>query len=258
MNLFNFITPTFYKTAFEITCLLLFFICLFHSGITHGWKRTIREFTAGFFLTACCESVGVLSGAYVYPGFNFYLFQIPIANPASWIALIYIVMEISNKLVFKTEVSSSKLIRNKSFIFTITVLALIDSSFALVVDLVMDPLATVYNWWLWVEPHNTKVLSGDVDLYNFDKATHLFTPDNPIYNFFSEYFVNSSRYPTRLFGIPIINFISWFIFVFVFAFQFRYVEFHNSWSELKKTLVLWILMIIDVPILCFILIVPNL
>ena len=65
------------------------------------------------------------------------------------------------------------------------------------------------------------------------------------------------RYPTRVFGIPLINFIAWFVFPFVFTFEFRYVEFQEKWSDLKKTAVLWGLILIDIPILCFVLIVPN-
>ena len=93
------IPAEFFKAAFEISLIGLFILCLFHSGKQHGWKRTFREFTAGFFLTAGCETIGVLSGAYVYPGYYFYLFSIPIVNPASWISLVYIVMEITNRLV---------------------------------------------------------------------------------------------------------------------------------------------------------------
>ena len=65
------------------------------------------------------------------------------------------------------------------------------------------------------------------------------------------------RYPTRVLGIPLINFIAWFTFVFVFTIQFRFVEFKEKWSELKKTVVLWALVLIDVPVLSFVLIVPN-
>ena len=136
-------------------------------------------------------------------------------------------------------------------------LALIDASLALVIDLVMDPLATIYNWWIWVDPTEIKVIEGTVDAYNFDHATHLITPDNPVYDFFAGFFTEGFRYPTRLFGIPLINFISWFVFVFVFTFQFRWVEYKEEWSSLKKTWVLWGLMILDVPILSILLITPN-
>ena len=92
--------PVFFKAAFEVSLLSLFVVCLAHSYFTHGWKRTVREFVAGFFLTACCESTGVLSGAYVYPGFHWYVFATPVANPASWIATVYIIIEVTNRLVY--------------------------------------------------------------------------------------------------------------------------------------------------------------
>ena len=110
----------FMKSAFEISLLSLFFICLTHSMVCHGWKRSLREFTAGFFLTACCESAGVLSGAYVYPGFTFYIFAVPVANPASWIALVYIIIELTNRMVYgkralKTYESDGYVMKQKDY-----------------------------------------------------------------------------------------------------------------------------------------------
>ena len=46
--------------------------------------------------------------------------------------------------------------------------------------------------------------------------------------------------------------------MFVYALQFRWVESHTSWSELRKTAVLWGLMLADWPILALLLISPNL
>ena len=267
------ITPAvFLKSAFEISLLSLFFICFTHSLFTHGWKRTVREFTAGFFLTALCESTGVLSGAYVYPGFHFYIGPVPVANPASWIALVYIIIEVTNRLVYGVksidiyEKDRNRMNRESFALFkgsvlkTVLVLAIIDSTLALVLDLVMDPLATVYNWWIWVpaEQGVNNITTGVVDPYNFSQLKFLTTPDNPVYDFFSQFFKEGIRYPTRVFGIPLINFIAWFVFVLVFTFQFRWVEFKDRWTELKKTLVLWAMVVLDVPVLAFALIIPNL
>ena len=264
-ELFDFlgvVPANFFKAAFEISLIMLFLLCLYHSSKQHGWKRTLREFSAGFFLTAFCESVGVLSGAYVYPGYYFYLFSIPIVNPASWISLVYIVMELTNRIVTRSAIKHKQKsvfsFFKGSLISSLLLLAFIDASLALVIDLVMDPLATIYNWWIWVEPNNIKVVAGNVVPYNFENYTHMVTPDNPIHDFFAGFFSEGTRYPTRLFGIPLINFIAWFVFVFVFTIQFRWVEFKEEWSDMKKTLVLWCLMIIDVPFLCMLLIVPNL
>ena len=131
---------------------------------------------------------------------------------------------------------------------------------ALMLDLVLDPLATIYNWWLWV-PHEvgvSTVTAGDVKPYNFDHLVWMTTPDNPLAEFFRRHFFEAGlRYPTRLLGIPLINFIAWFVFVFVFSFQFRFVESRKSWSEWKRCLVLWATVIADVPILVLLLISPN-
>lgn len=261
----------FMKAAFEVSLLSLFFICLTHSIVCHGWKRSLREFTAGFFLTACCESAGVLSGAYVYPGFTFYIFAVPVANPASWIALVYIIIELTNRMVYGKRAlqtyesdgyemkQSDYRLFNGSFLKTLLVLALIDASIGLGLDIVMDPLATVYNWWIWVPEAEgiNCVIQDTVDPYNFKEAVFMTTPDNALYRFFAPYFAEGVRYPTRLFGIPVINFISWFVFVLIFTFQFRWVEYQESWSELKKTAVLWSLVILDIPILAYVLITPN-
>ena len=88
------------KSTFEVSLISLFGLCFIHSNWVHGWKRTVREFTAGFFLTATVENIGVLCGAYVYPGFHFYVYATPLLNPASWVAVVYIVIEFTNRLVY--------------------------------------------------------------------------------------------------------------------------------------------------------------
>jgi len=265
-------TARFMKAAFEYCLIGLFVVCLVHSWFTHGPKRTLREFIAGFFLTAYCESIGVLSGAYVYPGFHFYVFATPVANPASWIATIYIIIEVTNRLIFgrksletyeangnHTDPQNFRIFSGSLF-KTIVLLAVIDSSLALAVDIVMDPLATIYNWWVWVpsKPGITSIGAGVVDPYNFSNLRFMTTPPNFFHDFFAQFFPYGNKYPTRILGIPLINFIAWFVFVFTFAFEFRFVEFKTHWNELKKTVVLWLLILIDIPILAVVLIVPNL
>lgn len=244
----TFLSPEFFKMSFEWTCVGLFLICLLHSFKTYGKERTIREFSAGFILSAGCETLGVLSGAYVYPGFSIYLYQIPLVNPLSWVALVYLVMHISNTLI------PAKRSSNSLWLFLL--LAILDSSMALAVDLMMDPLATVYNWWIWVDPSEASVVNGTVDAYNFTNLTHLETPVNWLKDFYSSHF-SVVRYPTHLFGIPLINFISWFVFVLVFSFQFRLIENTPKLIGYKKTLWLLILVLVEIPLLGILLITPN-
>ena len=245
---------------------------LAHSVVTHGWTRTTREFVAGFTLTALAESTGVLSGAYVYPGFAAYVGATPFVNPASWVALVYVLMEVTNRLVYGPSVvdpdrpgrsvphhERPPLLRY-GLLANLALLAFVDASLALMIDLVLDPLATIYNWWVWVpcvEGVHT-VTAGTVDPYNFRNLVWMSTPDNPVAGFLSRFFEGGFRYPTRVLGIPLINFVAWLVFVFVYALQFRWVESHASWSELRKTAVLWGLMLADWPILALLLISPNL
>jgi len=250
------------KAAFEWNCLALFFVCFAHSKIRHGWSRTLREFSAGFALTALAESTGVLSGAYVYPGFHFYILATPVANPASWIALIYIIMTLSDRIVFgraALEPGTGALRLGRGLGFTLLALALCDATLALLLDLVLDPLATIYNWWIWVPSVASvhTIQAGVVDPYNFERLIWMSTPDNPVAQLFAPFFQDGFRYPTRILGIPLINFIAWFVFVFVFTFQFRWVEI-QQWTEWRKTVVLWGIVLADVPILGFCLIAPNL
>ena len=139
----------------------------------------------------------------------------------------------------------------------------------MVVDIVMDPLATIYNWWLWVPclKDVATIGPGVVDPYNFTNHIFLETPKdinlyiatvpNVFADFFARFFPDGMRYPIKVLGIPLINFIAWFVFPFVFTLEFRIVESREKWSELKKTAVLWGLILIDIPVLCFVLIVPN-
>ena len=69
------------KAIFEPSLAALFLACLVHSLYSHGTARTLREFVAGFALTLLAESTGVLSGAYVYPGFQVYVWATPFVNP---------------------------------------------------------------------------------------------------------------------------------------------------------------------------------
>ena len=252
------------KAAFEPSLFLLFSVCLAHSLHTHGPQRTLREFVAGFMLTFLAESTGVLSGAYVYPGFEVYVFATPFVNPASWVALVYVLIEVSNRLVFGptngSPESESSLWFGGSLVRTIALLALVDAVLALSIDLVLDPLATIYNWWIWVPciGGSHTILDGTVDPYNFQRLVWLTTPENPVAQFFAPFFEGGFRYPTRVLGIPLINFIAWLVFVFVYAFQFRWVESRSQWSQARKTTVLWALMLVDWPILALLLISPNL
>ena len=256
------------KAVFETNLLLLFLVCLLHSMRTHGWQRTLREFAGGFALTALAESTGVLSGAYVYPGFRFYIFATPIGNPASWVALVYILMTISDRLFFgvhalvekwSIEAKPSLWLRG-SLPLTLALLALCDATLALCIDLALDPLATIYNWWIWVpsEAGVATIGAGVVDPYNFDRLVWMKTPPNGVADFFARFFVGGWRYPTRVLGIPLINFIAWFVFVFVFSLQFRWIESRRHWTEWRRTGVLWAIVLVDVPILALLLISPNL
>jgi uncharacterized membrane protein len=252
------------KTTFEPNLLLLFIVCLVHSYKSHGWRRTLREFSAGLALTALAESAGVLSGAYVYPGFYLYILATPFGNPASWVALVYILMKVTDRLVFGRAAlhpNPEKPLRLRGgLVGTLVILALCDATLAVCIDLVLDPLATIFNWWIWVpyEAGVTTIGAGVVDPYNFSREVWMNTPDNPVAAFFAGFFEGGWRYPTRVFGIPLINFIAWVVFVFTFTFQFRWVESRLHWSDWKKTGVLWSLVLLDTPFLAMLLIPPNL
>jgi uncharacterized membrane protein len=242
--------------------LVLLLVCAVHAVRAHGWRRTAREFSAGFALTALAECTGVLSGAYVYPGYELYIVATPVSNPASWVALVYILMTLSDRLVFGRRAlaprdASAPLLLSSSVMVTLIALAACDAALALSLDLVLDPLATIYNWWIWVpyEPTVSTIGAGVVTPYNFDGLAWLMTPDNPIAQLFEPFF-EGGRYPTRVLGIPLINFIAWFVFVFTFSCQFRWVE-SRTWSHWRKTWVLWTIVLVDWPVLSFLLIAPN-
>jgi hypothetical protein len=257
-DLFGIEPARFMKTMFEVSLISMFVLCFAHSTWVHGWKRTLREFSAGFFLTAVVENLGVLCGAYIYPGFSVYVYATPLLNPLSWVAIVYIVIEFTNRIVYgprslKTyekdgyhpEAREFALFKG-SIVKTILLLAVIDASICVMIDLIEDPLATIYNWWLWV-PCEKGVLSigpGVIDAYNFDNHVFMTTPDNAILRFFEGFFPDGLRYPTRILGIPLINFIDWILLVFMFSFSFRWVESKNGWGEIKKTVVLYLMVIV--------------
>lgn len=260
------IEPAVYlKSTFEVSLISLFILCFMHSTWVHGWKRTLREFSAGFFLTAVVENIGVLCGAYIYPGFHVYVYATPLLNPMSWVAIVYIVIEFSNRIVygprslktceldgFREEKQNFALFKG-SFLKTLVLLAAMDASLLVMIDLIEDPLASIYNWWVWVPCKQglRAITAGVVDPYNFSNQVWMTTPDNPVSRFFAQFFPSGMRYPTRPLGIPLTNFIDWFLLVFMFSLSFRLVEFKHEWSERKKTLVLWALMLVIIVIMPF-------
>jgi hypothetical protein len=253
----------FMKMMFEVSLISMFAVCFAHSWWVHGWKRTLREFSAGFFLTAVVENLGVLCGAYIYPGFSFYVYATPLLNPLSWVAIVYIVIEFTNRIVYGPQSLKTYekdgyhpeacdfAIFKGSIIKTILLLAAIDASICVMIDLIEDPLASIYNWWLWV-PYEKGVVSigpGVVDAYNFNNHVFMTTPDNAVLRFFAGFFPDGLRYPTRILGIPLINFIDWILLVFMFSFSFRWVESKDGWGEIKKTAVLYLMVIVIMVLL---------
>ena len=262
---FGLVPAEYLKSTFETSLIALFVLCFAHSCWVHGLKRTLREFTAGFFLTAAVENIGVLCGAYIYPGFHVYVYATPLLNPMSWVAIVYIVIEFSNRMVygpralktcetdgFAPDRQSFALFKG-SFLKTLVLLAAIDASLLVMVDLIEDPLASIYNWWIWVPCKEgvKTITAGAVDPYNFKNLVWMTTPDNPVSRFFGQFFPNGMRYPTRPLGIPLTNFIDWFLLVFMFSLSFRWVEFKNEWTEKKKTLILFGLMLAIIVIMPF-------
>lgn len=253
------------KSTFEISLISLFALCFAHSTWVHGWKRTAREFSAGFFLTATVENIGVLCGAYVYPGFHFYVYATPLLNPASWVAIVYIVTGLTNRIIYGhrslptyeadgfREEKRVMALMNGNFIKTLILLAAIDASLLAMLDLIEDPLATIYNWWIWVPCQEgvKTITAGVVDPYNFANHVWMTTPDTWVARLCAGFFPNGLRYPTRPLGIPLTNFVDWFALVFMFSLSLRWVEFKHDWSEWKKTLVLWALMLVIIIIMPF-------
>ena len=258
------VAPAVYlKSTFETSLIGLFVLCFAHSWWAHGWKRTLREFIAGFVLTATVENIGVLCGAYVYPGFHIYVYATPLLNPMSWVAIVYIVIEFTNRMVYGKksltsyerdgfhEQAENRALFRGSFLKTLVLLAAIDASLLVMLDLIEDPLASIYNWWIWVpcKPGVKVITAGVVDPYNFKRLVWMTTPDNPVSRLFTRFFPNGMRYPTRPLGIPLVNFIDWFLLVFMFSFSFRWVEFKNQWAEKKKNRALAICMAVIIIIM---------
>jgi hypothetical protein len=262
---FGLVPAVYLKSTFETSLIALFALCFLHSAWVHGMKRTLREFIAGFALTAVVENIGVLCGAYIYPGFHVYVYATPLLNPMSWVAIVYIVIEFTNRMVYGPrslksyecdgfhERPEDRALFRGSFIKTVVLLAAIDASLLVMVDLIEDPLASIYNWWIWVPCKEgvKTITAGLVEPYNFTNQAWMTTPDNPVSRFFIKFFPNGMRYPTRPLGIPLTNFIDWFLLVFMFSGSFRWVEMKTDWSDWKKTLVLWALMLAIMLIMPF-------
>lgn len=77
-----------------------------------------------------------------------------------------------------------------SFMIIILLLVLCDGVLVVMLDLVLDFLVIIYNWWIWVfvefVVHIIEV--GVVDVYNFDYYVWMSMFDNLVVDWFGGYF----------------------------------------------------------------------
>lgn len=124
---------------FEILWYLILSIAVHHSLKTNGKTYTITFFVPLFFMVFLIEelSVSVFKGFY-YPNYNIYLLHIPISILFGWCAIVYATHHASKNILNRTQ--------------SILYLSLLAAIIGIAIDLLLEPLAYFFDFWIWNHP----------------------------------------------------------------------------------------------------------
>ena len=148
---------------FILSISLVWFLLIVYSFKTLGLKKTIRYFLPMMIVGLFIESGGVATGNYYYPGYFFYINvlggAVPLVIILGWSANLFLFINMAK--IFVKEVFKKQ---NK---IQLVLISLIASVFAILLDLLQDPLAHHNHWWVWTKEVSLGVTFYDVPLWNF-------------------------------------------------------------------------------------------
>lgn len=147
---------------FIITVLAVWLILFVFSLKIHGFKKTIRYFFPMIFISLFLETSALSKGNFYYPGYFMYISilggSVPIIILLGWSVNLFLFTNIGEHVI-------SKFYNKKNFI-QIVIISLIAGLFALLLDLLQDPIAHHNGWWVW-NKSMAFVKFFDVPLSNF-------------------------------------------------------------------------------------------
>jgi putative membrane protein len=127
------------KIYFEIFSYVLFVACLYHS-IKNEKKLAMNFFLPIFIFTFIAEELSVsFFHGFEYPDYFLYILNIPLGIILGWCSIVYLSFQFSKKIQI-----------NSPTTFKISFYsALVGLGF----DFVLEPLAKIYNFWIWNRPN---------------------------------------------------------------------------------------------------------
>lgn len=200
----EFISPS--QIIYESLVYILAAICIYHGFKTFGRWKTLLFFFGSFFYTGFEENIMIISGKIfsdpVIPGFpETYAFNY--TNYTLWILAVPLVVYVAWFVVAYSAVHIATYIFKSGIVKQAALGGLI----AMEMDMMIDPIAVRYSWWGW--------FAGEHDA--------IWILGQPGYDF----------------GIPISNFLGWFLLIFLFAIYWKKITDKESKWGVRKTIIVF-------------------
>lgn len=199
----NTITPT--QIVYEVLVYILAAVLLYHGFQKFGRWKTLLFFFGSFLYTGFEENIMIISGKVIHevnPVFpETYAFTY--TNYTVWILAVPAVVFVAWFVVAYSGVHIGGYFFKNSIVKAAAVGGLI----AMEMDMMIDPIAVRYHWWGWfAQPNEAIWILGDPGI------------GNP--------------------GIPISNFLGWFLLIFLFAIYWKKItDKEPKWGKRKTILV---------------------
>ncbi len=201
----------FYETLVYILAAIL----IYHGFKTFGRWKTLLFFFGSFFYTGFEENVMIISGKVfhdldpVFP--QTYAFNY--GNYTLWILAVPVVVYVAWFVVAYSSVHIAGYFCKNSF----TKAAALGGLFAMEMDMMIDPIAVRFSWWGWfAQPNEAIWILGDTSIGDY--------------------------------GIPISNFIGWFLLIFLFAIYWKKITDKEETWGMRKCIIVFSLGLIPLLI----------
>ncbi|MHA1266450.1 MAG: carotenoid biosynthesis protein [Candidatus Helarchaeota archaeon] len=203
------------QIIYEGLVFILAAFCIYHGFQKFGRWKTLLFFFGSFFYTGFEENIMIISGkvfSETIPEFpKTYAFNY--SNYTLWIFAVPLVVYVAWFVVAYSAVH----LATYFFKTGIVKQALLGGIFAMEMDMMIDPIAVRFSWWGWFAgPHDAIWILGDPSIGDY--------------------------------GIPISNFMGWFLLIFLFAIYWKKVTDHEPTWGVRKTILIFCLGIIPLLI----------
>ena len=131
-------------TFFEFLLYFLFILVIYYSFKMNGKYPTLIFFLPLFIQAFIIEelAVAIFYGFY-YPNYNIYLLHVPLGIVLGWCSVVYISFYLAKKLLTSEYVGSKT---------SLLKLSITSALIGLGIDLFLEPISSVWNFWIWNNP----------------------------------------------------------------------------------------------------------